>query len=105
MASDRRFLIGLALRIALLAAAIALLIAACLTPGLAAARVLAGLLVIGAVALLWAHVTRTNMMLTRFVEALNAGDTSVRFAAGRSEERRVGKECCSTCRFLWSPSY
>ncbi|HVI98207.1 MAG TPA: ATP-binding protein [Sphingomonas sp.] len=82
MASDRRFLIGLTLRIALLAAALALLIAACLTPGLAAARLLAGLLVIGAVAFLWAHVTRTNMMLTRFVEALNAGDTSVRFASG-----------------------
>src|SRR3546814_16078292 len=23
---------------------------------------------------------------------------------GRSEERRVGKECVSTCRFRWSPS-
>src|SRR3546814_3343198 len=28
-----------------------------------------------------------------------AGDTS----AGRSEERRVGKECVSTCRSRWSP--
>src|SRR3546814_20788553 len=24
-------------------------------------------------------------------------------AAARSEERRVGKECVSTCRFRWSP--
>src|SRR3546814_18807259 len=24
-------------------------------------------------------------------------------AIGRSEERRVGKECCSTCRSRWSP--
>src|SRR3546814_14544291 len=24
---------------------------------------------------------------------------------GRSEERRVGKECVSTCRSLWSPSH
>src|SRR3546814_11880499 len=24
-------------------------------------------------------------------------------AAGRSEERRVGKECVSTCRYRWSP--
>src|SRR3546814_11744691 len=24
-------------------------------------------------------------------------------AKGRSEERRVGKECVSTCRFRWSP--
>src|SRR3546814_8270243 len=23
---------------------------------------------------------------------------------GRSEERRVGKECVSTCRYRWSPS-
>src|SRR3546814_18579665 len=23
----------------------------------------------------------------------------------RSEERRVGKECVSTCRFRWSPSH
>src|SRR3546814_13070693 len=26
-------------------------------------------------------------------------------AAGRSEERRVGKECVSTCRSRWSPSH
>src|SRR3546814_13521086 len=25
------------------------------------------------------------------------------FALGRSEERRVGKECVSTCRSRWSP--
>src|SRR3546814_17799996 len=24
---------------------------------------------------------------------------------GRSEERRVGKECVSTCRFRWSPNH
>src|SRR3546814_12489847 len=26
-------------------------------------------------------------------------------AAGRSEERRVGKECVSTCRSRWSPDH
>src|SRR3546814_1646644 len=26
-------------------------------------------------------------------------------AGGRSEERRVGKECVSTCRYRWSPSH
>src|SRR3546814_12732433 len=38
------------------------------------------------------------------------GDTAVdqaepiaRMAAIRSEERRVGKECVSTCRYRWSP--
>src|SRR3546814_7977629 len=28
---------------------------------------------------------------------------TVRRHAGRSEERRVGKECVSTCRSRWSP--
>src|SRR3546814_15287018 len=28
-----------------------------------------------------------------------------RRAAGRSEERRVGKECVSTCRSRWSPDH
>src|SRR3546814_12993438 len=28
---------------------------------------------------------------------------SLRPVAGRSEERRVGKECVSTCRFRWAP--
>src|SRR3546814_10717170 len=28
---------------------------------------------------------------------------SRRLALGRSEERRVGKECVSTCRSRWSP--
>src|SRR3546814_9836004 len=28
---------------------------------------------------------------------------SIRAAAWRSEERRVGKECVSTCRSRWSP--
>src|SRR3546814_16682436 len=27
-----------------------------------------------------------------------------KLAAGRSEARRVGKECVSTCRYRWSPS-
>src|SRR3546814_14993762 len=32
-----------------------------------------------------------------------AGVMSVTGDAGRSEERRVGKECVSTCRSRWSP--
>src|SRR3546814_16997809 len=30
-------------------------------------------------------------------------EISIRDAEGRSEERRVGKECVSTCRSRWSP--
>src|SRR3546814_16999218 len=31
------------------------------------------------------------------------GGARLRFSAKRSEERRVGKECVSTCRSRWSP--
>src|SRR3546814_7675972 len=31
------------------------------------------------------------------------GDGNVAITARRSEERRVGKECVSTCRSRWSP--
>src|SRR3546814_19665949 len=38
--------------------------------------------------------------------AVKLGDASVRQRAGnRSEERRVGKECVSTCRSRWSPNH
>src|SRR3546814_2341614 len=30
-------------------------------------------------------------------------DAATIYAGGRSEERRVGKECVSTCRSRWSP--
>src|SRR3546814_16944033 len=39
---------------------------------------------------------------------LQAGDLVARgnaTPAGRSEERRVGKECVSTCSSRWSPSH
>src|SRR3546814_20478569 len=32
-----------------------------------------------------------------------AGDRQGQWAMTRSEERRVGKECVSTCRSRWSP--
>src|SRR3546814_1563394 len=36
--------------------------------------------------------------------ALVGGNHQLGFAIGdRSEERRVGKECVSTCRYRWSP--
>src|SRR3546814_18392085 len=30
-------------------------------------------------------------------------DVDIQFTANQSEERRVGKECVSTCRSRWSP--
>src|SRR3546814_16715718 len=32
-------------------------------------------------------------------------DETEQLIAARSEERRVGKECVSTCRYRWSPSH
>src|SRR3546814_12784428 len=34
-----------------------------------------------------------------------SGSCQSNYAGPRSEERRVGKECVSTCRSRWSPSY
>src|SRR3546814_14212850 len=42
---------------------------------------------------------QTLPLLTRIVMGLS------QFLAGRSEERRVGKECVSTCRYRWSPDH
>src|SRR3546814_11383493 len=39
----------------------------------------------------------------RFRTALARQNAAIFFAGGRSEERRVGKECVSTCRSRWSP--
>src|SRR3546814_13707770 len=33
------------------------------------------------------------------------GDGEMLMGIGRSEERRVGKECVSTCRSRWSPEH
>src|SRR3546814_2739659 len=38
----------------------------------------------------------------RYATGLNLG-TGVQLSGTRSEERRVGKECVSTCRSRWSP--
>src|SRR3546814_14167795 len=35
----------------------------------------------------------------------DAVDLIVREPVARSEERRVGKECVSTCKFRWSPHH
>src|SRR3546814_2400140 len=37
-------------------------------------------------------------------QCLGLGYPDVLAAPARSEERRVGKECVSTCRYRWSPS-
>src|SRR3546814_12084452 len=44
----------------------------------------------------WVNRTTTNAKMGRILGA-------ARYMTVRSEERRVGKECVSTCRSRWSP--
>src|SRR3546814_16846802 len=41
--------------------------------------------------------------MDRIYEALGNCDLFVSIGTSRSEERRVGKECCSTLRTRWAP--
>src|SRR3546814_20095041 len=41
--------------------------------------------------------------LATVIEECEIGDLRMAVAVVRSEERRVGKECVSTCRYRWSP--
>ena len=83
MGFDRRFTLGLAAWIAALGGALAATALALFTPGLGAARIVALLLVLGAIWGLWRHVSRTNVDVTRFVEALRFDDTAARFGGNR----------------------
>lgn len=74
-----RFLTGLAWRLGLLLAAVFAFVQAVSTEGLGAARIVAGLLVLGAAALLWRHVQRTNIELARFIDSVRFADFSQGF--------------------------
>src|SRR3546814_12551193 len=47
--------------------------------------------------------TRTRARYALFLEADEDAALPLRAGRERSEERRVGKECVSTCRCRWSP--
>src|SRR3546814_7749448 len=49
------------------------------------------------------HVRETEQADIRAVEARH--QRVLQYAVRRSEERRVGKECVSTCRSRWSPTH
>src|SRR3546814_13190920 len=55
--------------------------------------------------LFWAHQIETPLLLIHGdLDFVNVNEAEQLFAAlHRSEERRVGKECVSTCRSRWSP--
>ena len=91
MGFDRRFTLVLAAWIGALFAALVGFIWAIETDGLAAARVLAGLIVIAMAAGLWRHIDRTNRTIARFIEALGHGDFATRFdGRGGSGFRALG---------------
>jgi nitrogen fixation/metabolism regulation signal transduction histidine kinase len=74
-----RFVLGLAWRLGLLLLAAFGFVQTLYVEGLGAARIVAALLVVGAAALLWRHVQRTNMELTRFIDAVRFTDFSQGF--------------------------
>lgn len=75
-----RFLLGLAWRWGVLLVVTFAFVAALGRPDLGAARIVAGLTVLGAAALLWRYIQRTNLELARFIDAVRFGDFSQGFA-------------------------
>jgi signal transduction histidine kinase len=76
----RRFEFGLAWRTLLLVAAIWLLSEAVKTPDLRAARLVAVLIAVAALASLWEFIRRTNFQVSRFVESVRFEDYAQRFS-------------------------
>src|SRR3546814_15889783 len=44
-----------------------------------------------------------SFLLERFLRSIHLRHVTIRILPSRSEERRVGKGCVSTCRSRWSP--
>src|SRR3546814_6972684 len=51
----------------------------------------------------WRFALETSLNATLGLADKHLGLLAVGWLVGRSEERRVGKECVSTCRSRWSP--
>jgi nitrogen fixation/metabolism regulation signal transduction histidine kinase len=80
MGFRRRFEFGLAWRTITLGAALWLLLLAIDTPGLRAARIVALIIALIALASLWSFIRRTNFIVSRFVESVRFEDYSQRFS-------------------------
>lgn len=76
------FTAHLLLRLLVLIAAVTAFAWSVATPGLGATRILMGVGVAATFWWLWRHVQRTNVEVSRFVDALHHGDTSVHFDRG-----------------------
>ena len=83
MTFSRSFLAGLVSRVLLLILTSFGFVYSLGVEGLGAARVLAGLICIGAMVGLWRYVQRTNLDLARFVDAVRFGDLSQSFTHRR----------------------
>ena len=81
MGFDARYTLALLGWLAAVLLALAANVAAWLADDLAAARLVAGLALAGTVAGLWRHVSRTNLTIARFLEALRHRDFATRFDA------------------------
>ena len=79
MGFKRRFILGLLWRVALLLVTAFGFVWSLSVEGLGAARLLSGLICIGATAGLWRYIQRTNVELARFVDAVRFGDLSQNF--------------------------
>ncbi|HEX8126845.1 MAG TPA: ATP-binding protein [Allosphingosinicella sp.] len=75
-----RFIAGLGWRAVMLLATVYLFVSALEVDGLGVARLLAAGLCLWALFELWRYIQRTNMELTRFIEAVRLGDLSQSFA-------------------------
>ena len=75
-----RFVLGLAWRLVLLVGLVFLFVAALGRADLGAARIVAGLVVLGAAFMLWRYIQRTNLELARFIDAVRFGDFSQGFS-------------------------
>src|SRR3546814_14789198 len=51
------------------------------------------------------HTRQPDRAYPYFIRAMQTATPQDPLAIERSEERRVGKECVSTCRSRWSPSH
>jgi nitrogen fixation/metabolism regulation signal transduction histidine kinase len=88
-----RFVAGLAWRAGAMLATAFAFAASVATPGLGAARLLAGLLFVWALVELWRYIQRTNVELARYLEAVRLGDLSQSFSqrSGGSGFTEVGE--------------
>ena len=102
MGFDARFTLVLAAWVAALLVAVGGVVAAFAIPDLVAARIVAVLLLAGALAGLWSHVQRTYIVLARFVEALHHGDLAARFDRRGARASRIwpprSTMRCAGCR-------